>query len=73
VWSLKKAPHAFFDPEVRTTMVALLIQASEHFSVYLQVGQEVPQILQGHVLSNLKFIFCARNATSFSMSHNIYH
>jgi hypothetical protein len=54
-------------------MVALLIQAFEHLSIYLQVDQRVLQILQGHVLSNLKLIFWAHNATLFNVSHNIYH
>jgi hypothetical protein len=42
---LKRTPHALFDLEARATMVALLIQVCEHLSVYLWVGQEVPQIL----------------------------
>jgi hypothetical protein len=54
-------------------MVALLIQAFEHLSVYLQVGQGVLQILEGHVLFNLKLILFAHAAVSFNMSHNIYH
>ncbi len=54
-------------------MVALLIQVSEHLSIYLQVGQRVLQISQGHVLSSLKLIIYARNATLFNASRNIYH
>jgi hypothetical protein len=54
-------------------MVALLIQAFEHLSVYLRVGQGVLQISQGHVLSSLKLILCARDAALFNMSRNIYH
>jgi hypothetical protein len=54
-------------------MVALLIQVFEHLLVYLRVGQGVPQISQGHVLSKLKLILYSRDVASFSMSHNIYH
>jgi hypothetical protein len=54
-------------------MVTLLIQASEHLSVYLQVGQGVSQISQGHVLSSLKLILYVRDVMSFSVSRNIYH
>jgi hypothetical protein len=63
MWFSKRAPHAFFNPEVRATMVALLIQASKHLSVYLQVGQWVPQISQGHVLSSVKLILCSISHT----------
>jgi hypothetical protein len=52
-------------------MVALLIQVSEHLSIYLQVGQRVLQISQGQVLSSL--IIYARDTTLFSASRNIYH
>jgi hypothetical protein len=54
-------------------MVALLIQAFEHLSVCLRVGQGVPQISLGHVVSSLKLIFYARDAMLFSASRNIYH
>jgi hypothetical protein len=54
-------------------MVALLIQASKHLLAYLRVNQGVSQILQGHVLSNLKLILYAHNVASFNVSHNIYH
>jgi hypothetical protein len=49
-------PLCVLDPEARATMVTLLIQASEHLSIYLQVGQRVLQILWGHMLSSLKLI-----------------
>jgi hypothetical protein len=54
-------------------MVALLIQASKHLSIYLWVSQGVPHISQGHVLSSLKLILYARDAMSFSVLPNIYH
>jgi hypothetical protein len=54
-------------------MVALFIQASEYLLIYLQVGQGVPQILQGHVLSSQKLILYACDAALFSMSFSIYH
>jgi len=73
MWFSKRAPHAFFDLEARATMVALLIQAFKHLSIYLRVSQGVLQILEGHVFSSLKFILCVRDATSFNMLRNIYH
>ncbi len=63
MWSSKRTPRAFFDPEARTTVVALFIQASEHLLVYLWVDQGVSQISQGHVLSNLKLILCTSSHT----------
>jgi hypothetical protein len=63
----------FFDLELKATMVALLIQVSKHLSVYLQASQGVLQILQGHVLSNLKLILCVCDAASFSVLCSIYH
>jgi hypothetical protein len=44
MWFSKKAPRAFFDLEVKATMVALLIQVFEHLLVYLWVSQGVLQI-----------------------------
>jgi hypothetical protein len=53
-------------------MVALFIQAFEHLSIYLRVGQGLPQISQGHVLFSLKLILCVHDVASFSVLHNIY-
>jgi len=54
-------------------MVALFVQVFEHLFVYLRVGQGVPQILQGHVLSSLKLILYACDVALFSTLCNIYH
>jgi len=63
MWSSKRTPRVFFNPEARATMVALLIQVFEHLLIYLQVGRGVSQISQGHVLSNLKLILYSINHT----------